>query len=129
MSKIFFALAVAFTMSITSSVFAADIRDSEPAREAAKALSRLAQGNEGSGGWESLTMTDNRVVEGVAFVRSRHVTRIPFPGGPRTVTVYDWTVKANVRLDLVNGGGNAVIDFGRGIKINASQLITILSTL
>lgn len=99
-----------------------DVKETEPARRAAEALKHLARGNERSAGWDYLKLNlDTRVVKGKAWVRSKHRVR--------GITVYSWTVHAEFTLDLNSGGSDVVIDFGRGIKIRASELTKILSAL
>ncbi len=107
-----------------------DVRDTAPARAAAEILKQLARGNEGSAGWESLTLNQEaRTIRGTAYVRCRHVVILRSPFGTIKIVVYDWTVKAHVKLDLRGGNSEAVIDFGRGIKVKARHLIAALSAL
>lgn len=100
-----------------------DLRNTPGGKQVASILGKLAQGNEGEGRLESLTLNlQTGEITGRGVVRHKHVWKYGPNWAPQTQTVYDWTWNGSFSFNAKTGAGHAEVDVGRGFKFHTRDI-------
>jgi hypothetical protein len=131
--KIMAALLAAFLVGWCGWADAApvELKDSAPAKQAAEWVrDKVAQGNERQAAIEKLAFDPaTGEAELVVYIRCRQVSGHvynPFSRKRVPIVAYDYSLKAAGTFNARKGRLNAVLDFGRGIKLDVKNVATIL---
>ncbi len=90
-------------------------------------LKSLAQGNKGEGGVRSLKLNrQTGEVSGDLYVRHCHEWSYEIFGVRQFQTAYDWTWDGSFSFNLRTGSGHAVLDVGRGVKLDTRKIEAVL---
>lgn len=100
-----------------------DLRNSAFAGRLRGYLNQLAQGNEGSGSVERLTVDADGNVSGELRVLHRHVAGSFFG---QKIVVYDLTQRASFDFNVREGVADVSLDLGRGVRVGTKQIRDML---
>jgi hypothetical protein len=106
-----------------------DLKNSAGGQEVNRLLASLAQGNEGQGGLQSLSINVNTgEVSGSGYVRHHQAWDYTDPifHTHQHQDVYDWTWNGSFSFNARTGSGHAVLDLGRGVQLDTRTIERLL---